>query len=54
MNRRTFGANRFDFIHCRFLYGSVADEPAVLREAFEALKPGGWLEQNEVETAIYW
>jgi metalloendopeptidase OMA1, mitochondrial len=50
---RTFGSNHFDFIHGRFLYGSVADEPGLLRQAFNALRPGGWFEQNEVETAMY-
>ncbi|ETN44930.1 uncharacterized protein HMPREF1541_09805 [Cyphellophora europaea CBS 101466] len=49
----TFGENHFDFIHGRFLIGSVEDQPALLRQAFRALKPGSWFEQNEVEAGIY-
>jgi hypothetical protein len=51
---RTFGPNRFDLVHCRFLVGSVADVPGLLKQSFNALKPGGWHEENEIELTVYW
>ncbi|EME81232.1 uncharacterized protein MYCFIDRAFT_65808 [Pseudocercospora fijiensis CIRAD86] len=38
---------KFDFIHGRELLGTSPDWPAVYRQAFNALKPGGWYEQHE-------
>lgn len=39
----TFSRNKpFDFIHARDLGGSIGDWPALLRQAYEHLKPGGW------------
>ncbi|KAF2092084.1 S-adenosyl-L-methionine-dependent methyltransferase [Saccharata proteae CBS 121410] len=49
----TYGPDRFDFIHARFLIASVEDFPALFRQAYHALKPGGWFEINEVETMVY-
>ena len=50
---RTHGENHFDFIHGRLTISSVADEDKLFNQAFKALKPGGWFERNEVETAVY-
>lgn len=36
--------NKFDFIHGRELEGCVADEERLFRQAFEHLRPGGYLE----------
>jgi len=38
----------FDFIHARCLYGSVPDWVKLYKEAFGALKPGGFFEAAEV------
>lgn len=38
---------QFDYIHTRTLCGGVRDWPRFHRQAFEHLKPGGWLEMQE-------
>lgn len=50
---RTFGENRFDYVHGRCLIGSLENEPELLRQALNSLKPGGWFEQNEVEVGCF-
>lgn len=37
----------FDYIHARNLGGAVADWKQFHQEAFNSLKPGGWLEMQE-------
>ncbi|KAM0421405.1 hypothetical protein ACHAPT_010759 [Fusarium lateritium] len=39
--------NSVDFIHMRGLAGSIEDWTSVHRQAFEAIKPGGYLESTE-------
>lgn len=34
----------FDFVHCRFLFLAIRDYPRLLRQAYKALKPGGWIQ----------
>lgn len=43
----TFQPNTFDYIHARYLVGSIIDWTALFKEAFKCLKPGGWLESFE-------
>lgn len=43
----TFHANEFDYIHMRYLVGSIVDWPALFKEAYNALKPGAWAETFE-------
>ncbi|KAK3315736.1 S-adenosyl-L-methionine-dependent methyltransferase [Apodospora peruviana] len=43
----TFGENTFDYIHGRWLSGSIADWNELFKSAFRALKPGGYLESFE-------
>ncbi|KAK7720976.1 hypothetical protein SLS64_001269 [Diaporthe eres] len=43
----TFHANEFDYVHIRYLVGSIVDWPALFKEAYNALKPGAWLESFE-------
>lgn len=43
----TFEPETFDYIHIRWLIGSVSDWEAVFTEAYKALKPGGYLESFE-------
>ncbi|EFX01440.1 hypothetical protein CMQ_6382 [Grosmannia clavigera kw1407] len=40
----TFARESIDFIYGRWLIGSVTDWTALFKNAFEALKPGGWFE----------
>ncbi|KAJ5157639.1 uncharacterized protein N7482_008739 [Penicillium canariense] len=42
----------FDFIHARDLGGAIADWPRLLRQGYEHLKPGGWIELQEFEVAL--
>lgn len=43
----TFSTNSFDYIHMRYLVGSIIDWTALYKEAFATLRPGGWLESFE-------
>lgn len=43
-----YGADRFDLVHMRFMFMSVRDWPAALAQAYNALKPGGYLELSEL------
>ncbi|RGP74603.1 hypothetical protein FSPOR_1180 [Fusarium sporotrichioides] len=43
----TFPNNSADFVHMRFLYGSVPDWYALYERAFQVTKPGGWVESHE-------
>lgn len=48
-----FNASRpFDFIHARDLGGAIADWPRLLRQAYDHLKPGGWIELQEFEVTL--
>jgi ubiquinone/menaquinone biosynthesis C-methylase UbiE len=40
----TFPDNYFDFVHIRCLMGSIKDWPALYKEVYRCLKPGGWFE----------
>jgi len=43
----TFPRNNFDFIHMRGLVGSIQDWDSLFRNAYETLKPGGWVQSYE-------
>ncbi|KAL7272619.1 hypothetical protein RUND412_004565 [Rhizina undulata] len=43
----TYQDNSFDFIHIRSMAGFVYDWPKLYRQAFRALKPGGWIEVQD-------
>ena len=43
----TFAPESFDFIHLRWLIGTVPDWDALFREAYRAAKPGGWVQTLE-------
>ncbi|KAG0126685.1 S-adenosyl-L-methionine-dependent methyltransferase [Tuber indicum] len=45
----TFASNSFDLIHIRHLNGGIKDWGKLIRQAFKALKPGGWLDIAEYE-----
>ncbi|EXL45061.1 hypothetical protein FOCG_13824 [Fusarium oxysporum f. sp. radicis-lycopersici 26381] len=44
----TFKDDSLDFVHTRWLIGSVTDWTALFKQAYMALKPGAWLESFEV------
>ncbi|KAL7276562.1 hypothetical protein RUND412_000442 [Rhizina undulata] len=39
--------NSFDFVHLRNMAGFIYDWPKLYRQAFKALKPGGWIEVQD-------
>lgn len=43
----TFPLAFFDFIHMRYLVGSIADWNELFKEAYAATRPGGWVESTE-------
>ncbi|TPX12518.1 uncharacterized protein E0L32_000695 [Thyridium curvatum] len=43
----TFAPNTADYVHMRWLVGSIVDWTALYKEAFNVLKPGGYLEDHE-------
>ncbi|EEU36135.1 uncharacterized protein NECHADRAFT_72861 [Fusarium vanettenii 77-13-4] len=43
----TFRPDTFDYIHMRYLVGSVKDWNGLFEQAFLACKPGGWVESFE-------
>lgn len=44
--------SKFEFIHLRTMGGSLKDIPKLLRQAYDNLKPGGWIEWQEYETDV--
>ncbi|KAG5656845.1 hypothetical protein KAF25_010398 [Fusarium avenaceum] len=48
----TFRPSSFDFIHMRFMLGSITDWQATFKEAFTACAPGGWVESYEVSSTM--
>ena len=43
----TFEENSIDFIHMRYLLGSIQNWPGLLEQAFRCTKPGGYVESFE-------
>ncbi|RMJ13432.1 hypothetical protein CDV36_006899 [Fusarium kuroshium] len=48
----TLQENSLDFVHMRFLVGSVVDWPALYKQAYRCLKPGGLIESHEASPSI--
>ncbi|EPS41778.1 hypothetical protein H072_4283 [Dactylellina haptotyla CBS 200.50] len=46
----TYPENSFDFIYCRYLLGGISDWPRLIKQAYKALKPGGYLELLEPDS----
>lgn len=44
---------KYDFIHCRYMAGSIKDWPRLLRQIYDNLKPGGWVELQESVNTLY-
>ncbi|KAH7309488.1 S-adenosyl-L-methionine-dependent methyltransferase [Stachybotrys elegans] len=43
----TFEENSLDYVHIRWLFGSIKDWTELFKQAYRCLKPGGWLETHE-------
>lgn len=43
----TFGENTYDFVHIRWLFGSIMDWTALFKQAYKTLRPGGYIETQE-------
>ncbi|KAF2090560.1 S-adenosyl-L-methionine-dependent methyltransferase [Saccharata proteae CBS 121410] len=43
----------FDLVHVRYLAGSIADWPKLMRNCYNATKPGGWAEFADYEFRYY-
>jgi ubiquinone/menaquinone biosynthesis C-methylase UbiE len=41
-----------DYVHLRWLIGSVTDWTALMRQAYRVLKPGGWVEWFEMDGVL--
>ncbi|KAK7427207.1 hypothetical protein QQZ08_006320 [Neonectria magnoliae] len=48
----TWPSDHFDFVHLRALYGSIPDWRALYAKAFVHLRPGGWLQNLEMDVRI--
>ena len=48
----TFDSDEFDYVHIRYLLGSIVDWPALYQEAYRVCAPGGWLESHEGNTKV--
>jgi SAM-dependent methyltransferase len=44
--------SKFDYIHIRSMAGSIGDWTKLLRQAYNQLQPGGWIEIQEFEVWI--
>jgi hypothetical protein len=43
----------FDYIHCRYLAGSISDWPRLMEQAFKFTEPGGWVEFQDFDMKFY-
>ncbi|KAK4446112.1 S-adenosyl-L-methionine-dependent methyltransferase [Podospora aff. communis PSN243] len=46
----TWDKDRFDFVHMRYLMGSIRDYTTLFSEAFAHTKPGGWIQSAEIDS----
>ena len=43
----------FDYIHSRYMAGSIQDWPRLMQQSFQQLKPGGWAEFQDFDIDYY-
>lgn len=50
----SFRDGQFDFVHMRYMTGSIPDWVDVYKQAYRCLKPGGWIEYSDfsIETVL--
>lgn len=44
---------QYDYIHCRYMAGSIVDWPRLMKQIYDNLKPGGWVEFQETANTMY-
>ncbi|KAG7284720.1 hypothetical protein NEMBOFW57_009329 [Staphylotrichum longicolle] len=49
----TFEENSFDFVHIRYLFGSIPDWDELFKQAYRVLKPGGYIETFEADALVF-
>jgi SAM-dependent methyltransferase len=47
-----YEAYPFDFVHGRYLAGSIRDWPALAKQAYANIKPGGWVELQDWDCMV--
>ncbi|CAM1510881.1 Fc.00g083940.m01.CDS01 [Cosmosporella sp. VM-42] len=45
----TFKKDYYDFIHIRYLYGGIDNWGKLYKQAYDHVKPGGWVENIEID-----
>lgn len=45
--------NKFDFVHARYLAAAIADWPKLMRQAYDAVKPGHYVEFQDFDVEYY-
>ena len=45
--------HQFDLVHCRYLAAAISDWGKLVRQCFEATKPGGYTELQDYNLRIY-
>lgn len=45
---------QFDYIHIRGMGGSISNWPKLMEQAYDNLKPGGWIEVTDFEAWVSW
>ncbi|PGG97149.1 hypothetical protein AJ79_09330 [Helicocarpus griseus UAMH5409] len=43
----------YDYIHSRYLAASIQDWPRLVKQCFDSLKPGGWVEFQDADGNLY-
>ncbi|KAL2211535.1 S-adenosyl-L-methionine-dependent methyltransferase [Sarocladium strictum] len=49
----TFDPDSIDFVHMRYLTGSIVDWNELMKQAFKSIKPGGWVESLEASPYMW-
>ncbi|KXH27634.1 methyltransferase [Colletotrichum salicis] len=47
------GDRKYDFIFCRYMIGSIADFPKLIKNVYDNLSPGGWAEFSDMSGKYY-
>ncbi|MBE3044961.1 methyltransferase domain-containing protein [Candidatus Bathyarchaeota archaeon] len=48
----TFEPDSIDFVHIRYMAGSIKDWPFLFKEAYRCTKPGGWLQSFDANGIV--
>ncbi|KAK0654566.1 S-adenosyl-L-methionine-dependent methyltransferase [Cercophora samala] len=47
------GVKPYDYIHCRYMAGGIKDWPRLVKQMYDNVKPGGWVEFQESANTLY-